>query len=71
MWVWVWVWVWVMLGFEKDMGLGLRVLECLGFQTNFFFKFSWAEDHNLHLYWPIKLSKSHLSLVQYADGLNS
>ena len=27
----------VMLGFEKDMGLRLRVLECLDFQTNFFF----------------------------------
>ena len=29
----------VMLGFEKDMGLRLRVLECLDFQTNFFLSF--------------------------------
>ena len=56
----------VMLGFEKDMGLRLRVLECLDFQTNFFFKFSWAEDQNLYPYWPIKPSKSHLNLVQCA-----
>ena len=56
----------VMLGFEKDMGLRLRVLECLDFQTNFFFKvfLGWRPKSS-----PIlaqKPSKSHLNLVQYA-----